>query len=204
LIRRIARLGHVDVKPLSSARRYGGPEQDAVVAGRELATDIVLDGSVQRHGDRLRVGVRLFEVASGRQIWSNRFDQDFTDIFVIQDAIAERAANALVDELTAAERREVRRHATDDVLAYQAYVTGWWALTRPSSQTLDTALRALREAVTHDPGFALAHTRLAHCHMLIGVFGIQAPDEAFPQALEAAQRFRPIAAGSENTGATTR
>jgi DNA-binding winged helix-turn-helix (wHTH) protein/tetratricopeptide (TPR) repeat protein len=188
LIRRIGRLSDVGVKPLSSVRRYGGLEQDAVVAGRELGADIVVDGSVQRHGDRLHVAARLFEVVSGRQIWSGQFDEHLTNIFLIQDAIAERAASALVDELTAAERRELRRHSTDDVLAYQAYVTGWSALTRPGSQALETALRALKEAVARDPGFALAHTRLAHCYMLLGVFGLQAPDQAFPQAQAAARR----------------
>jgi DNA-binding winged helix-turn-helix (wHTH) protein len=84
--------------------------------------------------------------------------------------------------LTAADRDQLRRHPTRNPDAFQAYVAGWSALTRPDSDTLEIALHALREAIALDPAFALAHTRLAHCYALFGVFAIRAPDAVFPQA----------------------
>jgi serine/threonine-protein kinase len=188
LIRKIGSLRRVNVKPLSSVGRYGGLQQDPADAGRELGADIVVDGSVQRHGDRLRIAVRLVDVASGHQLWSDRFDGEFTDIFVIQDTIAERAAGALIEELSMADRRALRRHPTEDAGAYQAYVVGWAALTRPGSQNLETALRSLQDAIARDPGFALAHTRLAHCYTLLGIFDVLSPCDVLPKALEATRR----------------
>jgi TolB-like protein len=188
MIRRIGSLRQIDVRPLSSVCRYGSLEQDAIDAGRELGVEIVVDGSVQRSGDRLRMSVRLIDVASGRQLWGDRFDEDFTDIFAIQDTIAERAASALLNELTIADRHRLRHHPTEDVYAYQAYVTGWLALTRPGSDSLNVALRSLQEAVTRDPAFALAHACLAHCHTLLCVFGIQAPHDVYPKAHAAVLR----------------
>jgi DNA-binding winged helix-turn-helix (wHTH) protein len=82
----------------------------------------------------------------------------------------------------ASPRVELQRQPTDDTLAYQAYVTGWSALTRPGSHSLKVALRAFNEAVSRDPGFALAYTRLSHCYTLLGLFGIEAPHEVFPKA----------------------
>ncbi|HYR84898.1 MAG TPA: tetratricopeptide repeat protein [Terriglobia bacterium] len=182
LIRRMAALPKVDVKPLSSVCRYGNLEQDAINAGRELGVDIVVDGALQRLKNRVRVSVRMLDVTSGQQVWDAHFDNDFADIFTIQDAIAEHAASALMNRLTAEQRAEVRRRPTRDPLAYQAYVTGWSALTRPGSHSLEVALRALNEAVTRDPAFALAHARLCHCYTLLGLFGIQAPHDVFPKA----------------------
>jgi TolB-like protein len=83
------------ISPLSSVRRYAALDQDAVAAGRELGVDAVLDGSLQRRGDRLRVSVRLLRVADGRQLWAQSFDQAFTSIFDVQDVIAARVAQAL-------------------------------------------------------------------------------------------------------------
>src|SRR6266581_2221278 len=82
----------------------------------------------------------------------------------------------------ASTRLELLPHPTNDPLAYQAYVTGWAALTRPGSHSLKVALRAFNEAVTRDPRFALAHTRLSHCYTLLGLFGIEAPQDVFPKA----------------------
>jgi TolB-like protein len=188
LIRRVGSLHHIDVKSLSSVCRYGGVNEDAIGAGRELNVDIVVDGWVQRSGDRLRVSVRLLDVVSGRQLWGDRFDEDFTDIFTIQDAIAERAASALLNELTIADRHRLRHHPTEHAYAYQAYVTGWLALARPGSDSLEVALRFLQEAVTRDPDFALAHACLAHCHTLLCIFGIQAPHDVYPKAHAAVLR----------------
>jgi len=188
LIVRIGGLRNVAVRPLSSVRRYDGLNQDPVAAGVELGVDRVLDGSIQRSGDRLRVSVRLIEVPSGRQLWADRFDEDFGDIFAIQDAIAERAATSLVDELTSGERQRLRRHPTANAQAYQLYVTAWSGLTRPSCSGLERALGYLELAVARDPEFALAYACLADCYAVLSVFGGGAPHDVFPKALAAVRR----------------
>jgi DNA-binding winged helix-turn-helix (wHTH) protein/tetratricopeptide (TPR) repeat protein len=188
LIMRIGGLRDLEVRPLSSVRRYGGLEQDPLEAGRALQVDCVLDGSLQRNSERIRVSVRLIEVSTGRQLWAARFDQDFVDIFDIQDAIAERAAGALVNELTSVERHRLRRHPTQDAHAYQLYVTGWSGLTRPSCSSLEQALGYLEQAVARDPEFALAYACLADCYAVFSVFGGGAPHDLFPKARAAVVR----------------
>ena len=188
LLMRLGSLRNLTVRPLSSVRRYESPEQDPIAAGRELAVDCVLDGSIQTSSERMRISVRLIDVGSGRQLWADRFDQGLTDIFAIQDAIAERTAAALVEELSSGDRRLLRQHPTDNAQAYQLYVTGWSGLTRPSCASLANALPYLEQAVTRDPGFALAYACLADCYAVLSVFGGGAPRALFPKALAAATR----------------
>ena len=188
LLMRLGSLRNLTVRPLSSVRRYESPEQDPIAAGRELAVDCVLDGSIQTSSERMRISVRLIDVGSGRQLWADRFDQGLTDIFAIQDAIAERVAAALVEELSSGDRRLLRQRPTDNAQAYQLYVTGWSGLTRPSAASLANALPYLEQAVSRDPRFALAYACLADCYAVLSVFGGGAPRALFPKALAAATR----------------
>ena len=188
LLMRLGSLRNLTVRPLSSVRRYESPEQDPIAAGRELAVDCVLDGSIQTSSERMRISVRLIDVGSGRQLWADRFDQGLTDIFAIQDAIAERVAADLVEELSSGDRRLLHQRPTDNAQAYQLYVTGWSGLTRPSGASLANALPYLEQAVARDPRFALAYACLADCYAVLSVFGGGAPRALFPKALAAATR----------------
>jgi TolB-like protein/Tfp pilus assembly protein PilF len=183
LISRLGGLRGVTVCPLSSVRTYGGVHQDPTAAGQELGVENVLDGSIQTAGERIRVSARLVNVKDRRQLWADRFDQDFTNIFDIQDAIAERAAAALVEELSSGDRSRLRRRPTQNAQAYQLYVTGWSGLTRPSCAALEKALGYLEQAVARDPSFALAYACLADCYAVYAVFGGGAPHDIFPKAL---------------------
>ena len=120
LISRLGGLRGVTVCPLSSVRTYGGVHQDPTAAGQELGVENVLDGSIQTVGERIRVSARLVNVKDRRQLWADRFDQDFTNIFDIQDAIAERAAAALVEELSSGDRSRLRRRPTQNAQAYHS------------------------------------------------------------------------------------
>lgn len=182
LIMRIGTLRGIDLRPLSSVRRFANPDQDPVAAGRALGVDTVLDGWVQRDGERLRASVRLLETAGGRQLWADRFDAEFTDVFGIQDVMAERVATGLLHELSIGDLRRLRRHPTENAHAYQLYVSGWYALTRPGGGNLKQALQYLEQAVALEPEFALAHVCLAGCYALFGVFGFRQPHEVFPSA----------------------
>lgn len=173
------------VAPLSSVRRYGGLEQDAAAAGRALNVATVLDGHIQRDGDRLRVSARLINATDGKQLWSQRFDQQFTDIFAVQDAIAARVRDALRIELGNAPARNAQRGFTADAEAYQFYVNGRFLRNRASEESLRQAIAQYEQAIERDPRFALAYVGLADSHAILGVFGAVAPDEAFPRAKEA-------------------
>ncbi len=179
------------VTPLSSVRRFAGPEQDALAAGRELAVDVVLESYIQRDGDALRVSTRLLDVGDGRQLWSQRYDDHFSDMLTVQDAIAARVLEALAPNLAGA-MAPLRRY-TSDPEAYQLYLDGQFARRRVSEAGLREALGRFQAAVERDPSFALAHVGLAECYSILAVFGIEAPHDTFPLARAAIDRALALA-----------
>jgi DNA-binding winged helix-turn-helix (wHTH) protein/TolB-like protein/tetratricopeptide (TPR) repeat protein len=187
LIASLGQHGAPAIAPLSSVRRYAALDQDAVTAGRELGVDTVLDGSLQRRGDRLRVSARLLRVADGRQLWAENFDQDFTTIFDVQDAIAAKVARAL--ELRGMVEGSTRGAPyTHDPEAYALYARGRLAWTRQTEAGLVQAIDCYEQAIARDPQYALAYSGLADSYAVLGVFGIRAPREVFPQARAAVDK----------------
>jgi len=120
LITRLGNNSAITVRPLSSVRNFQGPDRDAINAGKALGVEAVLDPSIQRSGDRIRVNVTLIKVADGATIWADTFDKNFTDIFVVQDSIATSIVNALALNLNSEERtRLVKRYTSNpDALDY--------------------------------------------------------------------------------------
>ena len=124
LISRLSTVKDLNVRPFSAVRRYTRLEDEVARAGRELNVDAVLDGSIQKSGDRVRVSVRLVKVEGGLVIWSDQFDEKFTDIFAVQDAISRRVGNQLAPKLNGNPRGELGKPAAANTDAYIAYVKG--------------------------------------------------------------------------------
>jgi len=189
LITRLSGVADVIVRPLSSVRRFATLEQDPVAAGRDLGVASVLDGSVQKSGERLRVTARLLRVEDGRQLWSDQFDEKYTDIFAVQDSIAARVTAALAVQLSDAERQRVGRHATSDSAAYDLFLNGRYYWNRRSSpDDLRKSIDFYSKAVAADPQFALAYSGLADVLAVQGIFGVRAPEDVYPKALAASER----------------
>ncbi|MCA1638383.1 MAG: winged helix-turn-helix domain-containing protein, partial [Acidobacteria bacterium] len=106
LITRLGSIGQITVRPISAVRRYTDLEQDAAGAGRELQVESVLDGTIQRAGERIRITARLVRVEDGRTLWTETFDEKFTDIFAVQDSISQKIIGALALQLSREERNQ--------------------------------------------------------------------------------------------------
>ncbi len=120
LILKLSDSEEIVVRPLDSVRRLALSEQNALMVGRELATEAVLDGTIQTSGERIRISARLLRTSDGKQLWAGQFDEKLTDIFALQDSISERVAAALQTRLGG--RRKKRQ--TENVEAYQLYMKG--------------------------------------------------------------------------------
>ncbi len=190
LITRLSNVRQITVRPTSAVRRYLGGETDALAAGRQLQTDWVLEGSMQRSGDRLRVTVQLLNARAAKPSWANTFEEKFTDIFSVQDQISERVADALAIELTGEERRRLNRRYTADPEAYQRYLLGRYHWNKRTSAGLNKAIEYFEQAISQDPNYAPAYAGLADSYNVLGSHdqGALAPKEAFPKAITAAQR----------------
>lgn len=161
LITRLSSLRQISVKPTSAVRRYVGDGTDALTAGRELGVDTILEGSIQRSDEKLRVTVQLVKVGDGSSLWADKFDARFTDIFDVQDEIAEKVVSALKIQMDAAEQTRVFRRYTENVEAYEAYLRGRALLTEYTKVSTLASLEAFQEALALDPGYVLARHGLA-------------------------------------------
>ena len=187
LITRLSNLHNIVVRPTSTVRRYSDLGQDPLAAGRELGVEAILEGSIQRLDGRVRVTVRLVSVRDGSSLWADRFDQTFTDIFKIQDAISEQVAQALRLELTRAERNLLSRHDTESSEAHQSYMMGRYHWSRSNPEGWVKAVEYFNRAVEQDPNYALAYTGLADAYVSLA-FDVLPQMEAVLKAKESALR----------------
>ncbi|HEX2491709.1 MAG TPA: tetratricopeptide repeat protein [Blastocatellia bacterium] len=184
LITRLGNLKQVSVRPTNSVRNFAAPGQDPLAAGRELKVEAVLDGNIQRVGDRLRLTAQLIGVRDGAPLWSGKFDERFNNIFAAQDAVSERVAEALALRLTGGQRESLRKRYTDDIEAYQAYSSGRYFWDKRSGEGVRKATEYFQRAINLDPNYALAYAGLADCYVS-GHLGLP-PREGYAKAEAAA------------------
>ncbi len=166
LIAKLSGIDELAVRPLSSVRKYYSSEQDALMAGRELNVEAILDGTIQMSGDRVRVSVRLLRIGDGKQLWTGQFDEGVTDIFSIQDSISERVAAALHTRLTQRSSGE-----TANIEAYQLYMRGRFHTLKLNADDIQKGITYFRQATVIDPGYALAYAGLADALRTAALFG---------------------------------
>ncbi|MGK2855819.1 MAG: tetratricopeptide repeat protein [Thermoanaerobaculia bacterium] len=184
LISRIGGNGKLLVRPLTAVRGYGGIEQDAVDAGRELGVDAVLDGTILSTGDRIRVTARLVRVADNVQIWSGQFDERSSEILSVQDSISRRLSREL--DLTPAAGRV--RIATASEEAYRAYALGRLHYFRSHSVEVDKAIGHFKRAIALDEEYADAWAGLADSYAILPISADREPRENYGLARQAAMR----------------
>lgn len=184
LISKLSGGEEIRVRPFSSMRRFASSEQDALSVGSELNVEFVLDGSIQNSGERIRVSARLLRVSDGQQMWTGQFDEDFTDIFAVQDTISERVAIALKVRLSGSGKK----HHTENVEAYQLYMKGRFHLLKGIKPGTETAISYFQQAIEADPNYALAYSGLSDAYRGRSLGGEMPSAEFFPKAKAAANR----------------
>ncbi|MGH9838611.1 MAG: tetratricopeptide repeat protein [Blastocatellia bacterium] len=188
LITRLGNLQQVMTRPTSAVLKYSGSGADPLAAGRELAVDALLEGRIQKLEDRIRVTVQLIRVSDGQPLWSEKFDEQFTNIFAVQDSISEQVARALALKLSSAEREQLTKRHTENTEAFQLYLKGRYFWNKRSAEGLRKAGEYFQQAIARDPGYALAYAGLADCYNLLSYYQGGSPKESFPKAKAAAAR----------------
>ncbi len=190
LITRLGGLDQVVVRPVGAVRKYANTEQDPIVAGRELKVETVLDGSIQRLGNRTRITVRALRVDDGTQLWADAFDEKLSDMFAVEDSISQKVAGALAIKVTSEEERQLSRPSTQSSEAYQAYLKGRYFWNKRTNEGLQTGVSYFERALQADPEFALAYSGVADSYVLMGSYGHgqMRPREAMSSAKAAAEK----------------
>jgi TolB-like protein/Flp pilus assembly protein TadD len=179
----LCRVGDLRVVARTSSFAYWGVSDDVRIIGRKLGARAVLEGSVQRSGDRLRVTTQLVSAEDGYHLWSERYDRTIEDVFQIQDEISSNVARVLNAVLREHERKAMSRVPTREIEAYELYLRGRRFLFQTRRKRLEYAREMFQRAIDIDPGFALAYAGVADVAALLGMY--------YPAAradLEAAQR----------------
>jgi serine/threonine protein kinase/Tfp pilus assembly protein PilF len=185
----LTRLEQLFVVARTSAFSFKGKGMDVREIGRKLNVDHILEGSVKKIGNRLRITVQLVNVQNGYQVWTERFDRTVADIFAIQDEITLATVERLKVKLLGKDKIVILRRYQDNVDAYDLYLKGryHWAQ-RP--QGIKKAIEYFEQAVEKDPNYALAHAGLADCYVTLGSWenGTLSPAEAMPKGKSAARK----------------
>jgi serine/threonine protein kinase/tetratricopeptide (TPR) repeat protein len=203
LITQIGRIQQLIVRPIGAVQKYAERHaRDPVAAGRELRVEAVLDGTVQRESDNLRVTVRLLRVVDGAALWSGKFDKEFTEVFAVQDAISQDVAKALIRNLSGAERELLTKRPTDSPEAFRAYLKARYFWNKRTPAGLEQSLAYFRQAIDLDPAYALAYSGLADCYAVLGWYGNHSFEETFPKAKALAEKALEIDSGLAEPHAT--
>ncbi|HKP39369.1 MAG TPA: winged helix-turn-helix domain-containing protein [Pyrinomonadaceae bacterium] len=188
LITKLSNSRRISVRPTSVVLRYSALGQDPLAAGRELGVDVVLDGKIQRAGDRVRVTVQLLRVADGASLWAEQYDETFTNIFAVQDSISAQAAHSLMPQLSGSERALMLQHYTRNAAAYEAYLQGRYYWNKRTAAGFKKAMDYFQQAIQIDQNYALAYAGLADCYIRLNEFGVPMAQEAVPRGRAAVMK----------------
>jgi eukaryotic-like serine/threonine-protein kinase len=175
VIRRISQTGELTVRPTSAVRRYMTEDTDALAAAKQLTADAVLEGTMQRSGDRLRVSVNLLRTNDGVSLWTDSFDTQLSDVFAIQDTVSQQVASRLKLQLNSAQKAKLAKRTTSNPLAYEFYIKGVYSYDQrgfghAAKAQHDGTIDYFKRATEIEPNYALAHAKLAQAYTWKGLF----------------------------------
>ncbi len=187
LIMRLSQIPGLRVISRTSAMHYRRTKKDLRTIGRELDVGSVIEGSVRRVEDRVRIVSKLVEVETERQVWSEVFERDIKDVIAVQSEVAERIAARLVTNPAETHRQELSRSGTKDPQAYTLYLKGRYFMNKMSHQDLQKAIGYFRETLDRDPVYAQAYAGLSSCYANLDHLGYAPSHIVYPRAKAAAE-----------------
>ncbi|HEX7425019.1 MAG TPA: protein kinase [Terriglobales bacterium] len=188
IINALAQIEDLRVVARTSAFSFKGKHVDLRTVGECLNVTTVLEGSVRKSGNRLRIMAQLINVADGYHLWSERYDRELQDIFEVQDEIAKTIGDRLKVTFGAGRQKPLVRTGTKNLEAYQLYLKGRFHWNKRTPDGFQKAIEYFREAIEKDPAYALAYAGLADTYNLASFLSVFPPGEVMPKAKAAAAK----------------
>jgi TolB-like protein/Tfp pilus assembly protein PilF len=184
----LSALGDLRVVYGASALQYRDRRKPATEIGAELAVATVLDGSVRRVGDRVRITSQLIDARTGEQLWSEGFDRQLGDIFAMQSEVSRRIAEALKGELSSGDRERLQSTKGRDFEVFNLYLKGRYQWASRTEDGLSRSLQHFQQALARDPTYAPAYAGLADAYTQMGAYGFLPEADAYERATTYAQK----------------
>jgi adenylate cyclase len=188
LIARLSTISGLKVIARTSIMRYRGTAKSVREIGKELESGSVLEGSVRKAADRLRVTAQLIDATTEEHLWVQNYDRQLEDVFAIQTELAQNVSDALETQLLRKEREHIEKNPTGDISAYTFYLKGRYYWNERSRDALENAIKYFEVAIGRDPRFALAYAGLADSYIVLVDHGHLPPSEGYPKAKQAAKK----------------
>jgi TolB-like protein/Tfp pilus assembly protein PilF len=187
LITELSRIQALKVISRTSVTEYKGTKKHLPQIARELGVEGIVEGSVKREGDQVRITVQLLDGPNDRHLWSEAYQRELRGILILQREMAQAIAQQIRIQLTPQQQVRLRSARPVNPEAYEAYLRGRFSITTEftTQQRLKTAQRYFEESIQKDPGFALAYARLADCYVYLAFFRQLSPEDAYRPAKEA-------------------
>jgi TolB-like protein/Tfp pilus assembly protein PilF len=188
ILTRLAKVADLKVISHTSTERYKSSPNDLPQIAKQLGVANILEGSVQKSQDQVRVNVQLIKAATDAHLWGESFDRKLIDIFGVESEIATKVADTLQAKLTGAEKHAISAQPTQNTEAYQLYLKGRYFWNKRTGPDLQKAIDYFKQAIEKDPSYALAYVGLGDSYILLSGFGAASPQESFPLAEAAAKK----------------
>lgn len=189
IITDFSRLSNLTVIAWNTSSSFRGKTVQPQEIKREFGVDYVLEGSMRKSGDQLRITAQLVDTSNGKQVWAERYDRRLEDVFALQDDVTKKIVQALAVKLTATEKGQLRRPATDNFAAYDIFLRGQQYFKRQTKEGNEMARAAYQQVIELDPTYARAYGALALTHALDFRSGwTDAPNETLDRALTLAEQ----------------
>ncbi len=187
IITRLAKITELKVISCTSTQRFKSAPDDLPAIAKQLGVANILEGSVQRTTDQLRVNVQLVEAATDAHLWADTFDRKLTDIFKIESEIAKTVAETLQAKLSGSERNAIAAQPTENTEAHELYLKGRFFWDKRTGDNLKKSIDYFNQAIAADPNYALAYVGLADCYLLLEDYTGTPAIETYPKAEAFAQ-----------------
>jgi TolB-like protein/Flp pilus assembly protein TadD len=188
ILTRLAKIADLKVISRTSTQKYKSAPDNLREIAKQLAVANILEGSVQKAADQVRVNVQLINATTDAHLWAETYDRKLTDIFGVESDIAKTIAEALQATLTGSEKTAIAKRPTANSEAYELYLKGRFFWNKRTGNDLKKSIDYFNQAIAKDAGYALAYAGLADAYALLSVYAAAPPGDAFPKAKAAAQK----------------
>jgi len=188
ILTRLAKVADLKVISRTSTQRFKSAPSDLREIAKQLGVTNILEGSVQKANDQVRVNVQLINALTDAHLWAEIYDRKLTDIFAVESDIAKTITDTLQAKLTGSEKQMIAAQPTSDTAAYELYLKGRFFWNKRTGADLKRAIDYFNQAIAKDPNYALAYAGLADSYTLLSVFSAASPQDSIPQARVAAKK----------------